>query len=71
MTDETSDDMPNEIVAAAHQAKTLSEGALRSAADRVKRWPLARIGLGVGIGSAAIAGAVLFASRGKAGDPKA
>lgn len=65
MTDHT-DDTPNEILAAAKEAK-----AHKAAADAKRRgrssWPLAKIGLGVGIGSAAIAGAVLFANRDKTG----
>ncbi|MBB5716126.1 hypothetical protein [Sphingomonas aerophila] len=66
MTNKT-EDAPNEIVAAVHEVTSRSE-ALVKAADRTKRWPLAKIGLGVGIGSAAIAGAVLFANRSKDGD---
>lgn len=62
MTDETP---ANEIMAATAEAGERRDGALRAATDRMKRWPLAKFGLGVGIGSAAIAGAVLFANRGK------
>lgn len=67
MTNKT-DDAPNEIVAAVHEVTSRSEALVKAAADRTKRWPLAKIGLGVGIGSAAIAGAVLFANRSKDGD---
>jgi hypothetical protein len=60
------DDTPaNEIMAATAEAGERRDGALRATSDKMKRWPLAKIGLGVGIGSAAIAGAVLFANRGK------
>lgn len=59
MTDQT-EDTPNEIVAT---AKAHALVARQAAADKAKSWPLARIGLGVGIGSAAVAAAVLFARR--------
>ena len=64
MTD-TSDDAPNEILATVRDAKAHSEAAARALANRAKNWPLATFGIGVGIGSAAVAGAVLFASRHK------
>lgn len=57
------DETPNEIVQAARSAKALSEAAAASVAERTKSWPLAKIGLGVGIGSAAVAAAVLYANR--------
>lgn len=61
-TDQT--DQPNEILAAAADAKARRDGASEvGEKNRAKRWPL-RI-IGVGIGSAAIAGAVLFANSGK------
>ena len=41
-------------------AKTVAEAAAKATVEKAKTWPLAKIGLGVGIGSAAIAGAVLF-----------
>ncbi len=63
MTDET--DTPNEILAAARDAKARGEAAAKAVAEKTKNWPLARIGLAAGIGSAAIAGAVLFAGRNK------
>lgn len=52
----------NEIVRAARDAKAREEAAKAKQGTR-KRWPLARIGLGVSIGSAAVAAAVLFANR--------
>jgi len=58
-------DAPNEILAAAKDAKAHAEAAARNVADKARNWPLAKIGLGVSIGSAAIAGAVLFANRNK------
>ena len=64
MTDSTPDE-PNEILALAKAAKDHSRAAAKSVSDSTRSWPLAKIGLGVGIGSAAIAGAVLFANRGK------
>lgn len=64
MTDETPTptdaDAPNEILDA---VKAHARVAERAVADKAKSWPLARIGLGVGIGSAAVAAAVLFARR--------
>ncbi|WP_326525121.1 hypothetical protein [Sphingomonas sp.] len=59
-----SDDTPNEIVAAAKDAKA------RKARPEPKKgqWPLKAIGLGVGIGSAAVAAALLYANREKNGD---
>ena len=59
-----STEQPNEILAAAADAKARREGAAEVLAEnRGKRWPL-RI-IGVGIGSAAIAAAVLFSNSGK------
>lgn len=60
MTDE-----PNEILATVAAAKAHEEaGADKAqAAQRDRRWPMTRIGLGVGIGSAAVAAAVMFANR--------
>lgn len=62
-------DEPNEIVAAAAAAKAHKDaGAPKAAAaQRASHWPLTRIGLGVGIGSAAVAAAVLYA-RGRRED---
>lgn len=70
MTDRTDDDQPNEILAAAAQVKAQAEAAAEVVADRAKSWPLAKIGLGVGIGSAAVAAAVLFANRSAKKDAK-
>ena len=61
--DDTASDAPNEILAAAKEAKERGKGAAKTAAARAKTWPLAKLGLAAGIGSAAIAGAVLFAGR--------
>ena len=60
-------DQPNEILAAAAAAKAQQDAvaATRDPASK-KRWPM-RI-IGVGIGSAAVAAAVLFAKSGKAKD---
>ena len=52
----------NEIVAAVAHAKAAKERA--GALDK-KNWPIGAIGLGVGIGSAAVAAAMLFAGRKK------
>ena len=57
------DTAPNEILAAAKEAKDQGKAAADTAAAKAKSWPLAKIGLAAGIGSAAIAGAVLFAGR--------
>ena len=54
---------PNEIVAAAAHAKAAKERLTNSAEKR--NWPIGAIGLGVGIGSAAVAAAMLFAGRKK------
>ncbi|MCT8001883.1 hypothetical protein NZL82_08305 [Sphingomonas sanguinis] len=68
MTDRT-EDAPNEILAAAKEAKEHAVAAAEATADSVKEqtrnWPLGKIGLGVGIGSAAIAAAVLYGTRNK------
>jgi hypothetical protein len=63
MTDPTSD-QPNEILAAVAAAKAHEvAGADKEAAMRKEnRWQLGRTWLGVGIGSAAVAAAVLFAN---------
>ncbi len=52
---------PNEIVAAAKAAKERTERA--NAKKDAGNWPLKAIGLGVGIGSAAVAAAMLYANR--------
>ena len=57
-------EQPNEILAAVADAKARREGAADAREKfRRKHWPM-RI-LGVGIGSAAIAAAVLFGNSGK------
>lgn len=60
ITTAADDDTPNEILAAAKEAKLHADAAAKATVEKAKTWPLAKIGLGVGIGSAAIAGAVLF-----------
>lgn len=66
MTDKT-DDAPNEILSAVKEAKAhaAAAGGKARRKARTTNWPLAKIGLAAGIGSAAIAGAVLFAGRNK------
>jgi hypothetical protein len=68
MTDHI-EDAPNEILAAAKEAKdhaiAAAEATATSIQDKTRNWPMGRIGLGVGIGSAAIAAAVLYGTRNK------
>jgi hypothetical protein len=65
---DVSEQEPNEIVAAAKHHKDAKE---RAGAKDVKKdgknWPIHAIGLGVGIGSAAVAAAMIFAGRNKKG----
>lgn len=56
----TDDDAPNEIVAA---AQAHARVAAQAAKDKAQRWPIATISLAAGIGSAAVAAAVLYARR--------
>jgi hypothetical protein len=56
-------DTPNEILAAAKDAKEAAVAAAEAVAKRTQSWPIAKISLGVGIGSAAVAAAVMFATR--------
>lgn len=57
-------DEPNEILAAAAAAKQAKAAAKGAEKDRkVRGWNLGKIGLGVGIGSAAVAAAVLFTRK--------
>lgn len=57
-------DEPNEILAEAAAAKQHESAAKQAEQARKKRsWDLGKIGLGVGIGSAAIAAAVLFTRK--------
>jgi hypothetical protein len=65
VTDDTN--QPNEILATVAAAKAHEEAAIGKdeAQARARRWQLGKTWLGVGIGSAAVAAAVLFAnSRG-------
>lgn len=63
-----SDQEPNEIVAAAKHHKAAKERAgVKDSKKNGKSWPIGAIGLGVGIGSAAVAAAMIFAGRGKKG----
>ena len=60
-------DQPNEILEAAAAAKAQQDAAARTREPSAKsHWPM-RI-IGVGIGSAAVAAAVLFANSGKKKD---
>ena len=59
MTDEA-EDAPNEILAAVKAHARVAEQAVVS---KGKSWPLATLGIGAAIGSAAVAAAVLFARR--------
>ena len=58
--DEPNGEPTNEIVA---EVKAHAAAAARAVTDQTARWPLARIGLGAAIGSAAVAAAVLYARR--------
>ena len=60
MTEPTDEDAPNEILA---EVKAHARVAERAIAAKVKPWPLAKIGLAAGIGSAAVAAAVLWSQR--------
>ena len=64
--DDATDDAPNEIMAAARAVKQQGEAAAKAVATTTKGWPLARIGLAAGLGSAALAGAVLCSGRTRA-----
>lgn len=57
---DAADDAPNEILA---EAKAHARAAERAVAAKARNWPLARLGVAAGIGSAAVAAAVLFARR--------
>ena len=61
------DDAPvNEITAAAHDARRCREGAAGTIEPgKARKWPLATIG--IGIGSAALAAALLYANRDRRG----
>ncbi|MDR6788109.1 anti-sigma-K factor RskA [Sphingomonas sp. BE138] len=62
-----SDEQPNEILATAAAAKAHEEAGAPGAAahQRKGHWNPAKTWLGVGIGSAAVAAAVLFANARK------
>lgn len=54
----------NEVEAACQEAKRVREAAAgTSDAERPKRWPAVPISIGVGIGSAALTAALLYANR--------
>ena len=59
-------DEPNEILAASLEAKARREAAEKAEAEaKARLWQIGKFGLGVGIGSAAVAAAVLFVNRDK------
>jgi hypothetical protein len=59
---ESADEIANEITAAARAARETAERAKGTPQpNEGRKWPLARIG--IGIGSAALAAAVLYAAR--------
>jgi len=62
MTDDTAPEM-NEIAAAAHEHKRVREAADASSKGKRGDWPLLPIGIGVGVGSAALVAALLYANR--------
>lgn len=69
MTDhtETTDEIANEITAAARAARETAQRAEGTPQPgEGKKWPLTKIG--IGIGSAALAAAVLYAARRNAKD---
>lgn len=60
----------NEIEAAAHAAKRVREAGdktdlAKKQAAKEGKWPLVPIGLGIGIGSAALAAALIYARSGR------
>ncbi len=63
----SSDDQPetNEILAAAQAAKQARERATAPEPAAKNKLPLAKIGVAAGLGSAALAAAVLYAQRRK------
>lgn len=66
MTDKTdaADEIANEITAAARHAREAAERAEGAPhPGDARKWPLAKIG--IGIGSAALAAAVIYAARRK------
>ncbi|WP_448658707.1 hypothetical protein ACPVPU_14640 [Sphingomonas sp. CJ99] len=74
MTDEPTRKNGNEITDVALSAKATREaieeanaGDPAKSADEVRRWPTSTIGIaaGIGVGSAALVAALLYANRGK------
>lgn len=56
----------NEILAAAKDAKEARERAtMPEPADKAKKLPIGTIGVGIGVGSAALAAALLYSRRRK------
>lgn len=60
----------NEIEAAAHAAKRVREAANATDQEKLAKakegsWPLVPISIGIGIGSAALAAALLYARSGR------
>lgn len=55
----------NEIEAAARDAKRVRAAAAARMAEHGKHWPIVPIAIGVGVGSAALAAALLYAKAGK------
>ena len=56
----------NEIEEAARDAKRVRDAAAKTKPDaKSDHWPIAQVAIGVGVGSAAIAAAFLFANRSK------
>jgi len=64
MTDRAPETM-NEIEAAAHEAKRVRKAAEDTAGETGKGWPVSAIAIGVGVGSAALAAALLYANSGR------
>lgn len=63
------DESPNEILAAAKEAKANKARVTgKDSAKPGNNWTLGAIGLGVGIGSAAVAAALIYANREKGDD---
>ncbi|MBA4048612.1 MAG: hypothetical protein C0476_08740 [Sphingomonas sp.] len=52
----------NEIEEAAHAAKRVAAAADETAAETKGNWPVSAIAIGVGVGSAALAAALLYAT---------
>lgn len=68
MSDTNDDDAPNEILA---EVKAHARAAEKAVEQKARTWPLTTIGIAAGIGSAAVAAAVLFTRRrGEQGDDR-